>query len=426
MLALLLVQACGREVVFVDPPPPSSSDIDTTGTDTTGTDTTGTDTTVVQRADLRVTVTIAAVDTALATRLGLANGRLSNAQVTARRVAGQQGPQTGTTDSLGQVTLPQLIEGVWAIAAGRSLTEAERALLDSANADVTGFGGAGQLNVAAPAPALTIEAPAGRRGDLVISEAHVPVDNQNTGYRWAQYVEVHNNAFGTIYLDGTVIGQTIAFVRDVGTFDCAASAPWREDPAGIWSRQFWAFPGTGSTFPLPPGASVIVATDAIDHRLIDSGFLDLSDANFEFIGTNDVDNPAVPNMLNIPPFTPNAGDPVGHGPTWVIQVGLFLSQPVNVDSLPRDNLPVQNPLYVRFPREKILDVVTSERIPAQQSSPICNFVHPSFDARFAELIDGSLLGYSLFRFPVLDDVLQRTKTSATDFGHGPPTPGRVR
>jgi hypothetical protein len=133
-------------------------------------------------------------------------------------------------------------------------------------------------------------------------------------------------------------------------------------------------------------------------------------------------------MVNLPPFTPNAGDPTGHGPSWLIDVGLFLSQPVDINSLPRDNLPVQNPLYVRFPHEKILDVVSSERIPAQQSSPICNFVHPSFDARFAELIDGSRLGYSLLRFPVTGtlDLLQRTKMSAGDFGQGPPTPRQVR
>lgn len=81
IVALALALACGREVVFVDPPPASS-------TDTTGTDTTGTDTTLVRRVDLQVTVTIAPADTALARRLGLANGRLANAQVTAALPSG--------------------------------------------------------------------------------------------------------------------------------------------------------------------------------------------------------------------------------------------------------------------------------------------------------------------------------------------------
>jgi len=425
IMALALALACGREVVFVDPPPPTSSD-----TDTTGTDTTGTDTTVVQRVDLRVTVTIALADTALARRLGLANGRLSGAQVTARRVAGQQGPQTGTTDSLGQVTLPGLIEGTWAITALRPLSEAERALLDSANRDVTGFAGAGQYGVADSARAVTIVAQAGRGGTLVISEAYLPFPTvaSNTGseYLLGQYLEVHNNSLETVYLGGVIIGRSLAFVLDGTYFPCSASTRWREDPEGIWSQQFWAFPGGSGDYPLLPGGTVIIAIDAIDHRVVHADLLDLTTADFEFIGNaNDVDNPEVPNMRNFAGWSVSAGDPIGHGPYWLISASVFLAEAVDPDSLVRDNLPLPIPLYVRFPREKIIDVVTSGSTPETKlGAPYCaNFVHPSFDGRFAELIDGTTSN-SIARKVIssLLGLVQRTKVSAVDFWHSAPTP----
>jgi len=421
VVALILAAACGREVVFVDPPPTST-------TDTTGTDSTGTDTTVVQRVDLQITVTIAPADTALARRLGLANGRLSNAQVTARRVAGQQGPQTGTTDSLGQVTLPQLIEGMWAITAGRSLTEAERALLDSANGDVTGFGGSGQFTVAASAPALTIEALAGRQGTLVIAELYLAVDNATTGYTLGQYVKVHNNTTATLYLDQRVIGRAIPGVEST-VFACSTSARWREDPEGIWSQRLWAFPGSGRDYPLPPGGDAVIATDAIDHRVFHPSLPDLSRADFEFLGSNDVDNPGVPNMRNFAGWSESPGDPVGHGPYWVSWIDLYLAEPLHPDSLLRENLPLPLPAYVRVPGDMVLDVLTSGKTPETQgASRYCaHFVHPSFDQQFARLVDGTSLTYSAARRPLAGtspalNLLQRTKSSAIDFFRAAPAP----
>jgi hypothetical protein len=425
ILAVILAFACGREVVFVDPPPPSGSDADTTDSDTTGTDTT-----VVQRVDLQVTVTIAPADTALATLLGIPNGRLTNAQVTARRTGGQQLPQTGVTDSLGAVTLPGLLEGAWAITALRALSDAERALLDSANRDVTGFAGAVQATVSQAAPAVAIEAVAGRQGTLVISEAYLPIIAEVFRYENGQYIEVHNNSFDTLYLDGKVLGRSIPWVS--GTLDnsCADFARWMEDPEGIWTRFIWAFPGNGRSYPLAPGQSAIVATDAIDHRVVREDLLDLSSADFEFIGSeaNDVNNPAVPDMAEFPGFSNFGDEVVAHGPRWIGEISIFLAEPFDIDSLPRDNLPVQTPLHVRIPRANIIDVLTSGSTPERQSRPYCpNFVHPSFDARFAELVDHST-AHSLVRKALVPGLglLQRTKVSAVDFYQAPPTPGRVQ
>jgi hypothetical protein len=421
-LVLTLPLACGREVVFVDPPPASSD-----------TDTTGTDTTLVTRVDLRVTVGIAPGDSALATRLGFVNGRLSNAQVTARRLEGQQGPQAGTTDSLGQVTLPALLEGAWSITALRALTDAERTLLDSANRDVTGFAGAGQFEVSPEASSVTVTALAGRQGSLVISEAYLPYplisSISGSNYLLGQYIEVHNNSFDTLYLDGKILGRSIPWVSGTNDNPCSVFARWLEDPEGIWSRFFWAFPGTGTTYPLPPGGSAVVAIDAIDHRVIHPSLLDLSGADFEFIGAehSDVDNPAVPNMAEFAGFSNYGDEIVGHGPRWVSDVSIYLAEPFDVDSLVRDNLPVQTPLHVRIPRARILDVLTSGSTPETKiGSPYCpHFVHPGFDGGYAELVDGSMLHGIRRKALAGSPLLQRTRVSAVDFEHAPPTPGRV-
>jgi hypothetical protein len=300
--------------------------------------------------------------------------------------------------------------------------------LDSANRDVTGFGGAGQFAVSDAALAVTIEAAAGRQGTLVISEAYLPVDNEVTGYTLGQYVEVHNNSFDTLYLDGKILGLSIPWVTDGGIFPCSASARWREDPDGIWTRYLWAFPGTGRDYPLSPGASAVVATDAIDHRVIDPALRDLSSADFEFLGSNDVDNPAVPNMRNFPGWSDPAAV-IGHGPRWISEISVFLAEPVNPDSLVRDNLPVQNPVHLRVPWDRILDVLTSGRVPEMATTYCANFVHPSFDGGFALLVDysteHSLSRKSLPGAPPELGLLQRTKVSAVDFHHAPPSPGRV-
>jgi Protein of unknown function (DUF4876) len=429
VVILGLALACGREVVFVDPPPASS-------TDTTGTDTTGTDTTVVQRVDLGITVTIAPADTALATRLGLVNGRLANAQVTARRVAGQQGPQTGTTDSLGQVTLPGLLEGVWAITALRPLSETERGLLDSANRDMTGFAGATQVDVSGAERQVAIEAAAGHQGTLVLSEAYTPLAKDLVPlYYFGGFIEVHNNSFDTLYLDGRILGESIPWIW--GTLshpECSFWARWLEDPEGIWTGTFWAFPGGGTSYPLGPGETAVIATDAIDHRVIRPDLLDLSGADFEFIGTDaDVNNPAVPDMREFPPFSDFADGVLNHGFFLGGEIHIFLAEPVNPDSLVRDYLPVQRPLRVRIPKDKILDVLTSGYTPGHiwYKDDYCPYwVHPSFDGQFAELNDQSTT-HSITRrllpgSPPELRLLQRTKVSAVDFDRAPPTPGRVQ
>jgi hypothetical protein len=210
-------------------------------------------------------------------------------------------------------------------------------------------------------------------------------------------------------------------------------AQWREDPAGIWSRFFYKFPGTGRSYPLAPGKTAVVATDAIDHSAIVRTLPDLSRADFEFVGSSDVDNPDVPNMINVGPG--EWADVLGHGLFFSsLSNTVFIADSVDTASLPRDFLPVNAPEYRRIPTGRILDVVTTTIVASQESVfgfPLCaGDVNALFDRQRAKLIDVEQ-PYSVVRkvastLPSGRIVLQRTLTSSRDFTvQDPPTPGRV-
>ena len=424
LLALVIATGCSSETSLVDPGPD-----DTTGGGGT-----------VQRVNLAITVGVHADDVPVAAAIGSPGGVLSGATVVARR--------TGTVDSLvaqsdaaGSVQFANVLAGTYTVSVVRLLSDTERAQLDPSDADVTAFGGGGQVSAQAsgggtPTVAVNVPTVAGRRGSLVISElwAHAPSLPAGGFYSTGDYIELYNNSDTIIFLDGKVVGVAQGFYRDhIGTdHDCAAMAQWRLDPEGIWSAYFYRFPGGGQAYPLAPGQAAVVATDAIDHRQYLSTLQNLSGADFEFVGPSDVDNPSVPNMVNIGLREYNATN-IGHGLYFnnIDQVA-FIADSVDTAALVHDNLPVNNPEHVRMPRDKLLDVFTTIMTPALEATvtpPCAQLVHAEIDRAHAQLLDyntvDAIRRRMLFVAPSGHPVLQRTKTSARDFTTGAPSPGQV-
>jgi hypothetical protein len=159
----------------------------------------------------------------------------------------------------------------------------------------------------------------------------------------------------------------------------------------------------------------------------------LSGADFEFVGPSDVDNPSVPNMVNIGLREPNPTN-IGHGLYFndIDQVA-FIADSVDTTALVRDNLPVNSPEHVRIPRDKLLDVFTTIMTPAQEATittpPCAQLVHAEIDRAHAQLLDyntvDAIRRRMMFVAPSGHPVLQRTKTSARDFAIGAPSPGQV-
>ena len=423
-----LLASCspGDDPVDLRPPPPdttTASPVDT-----------------VQRGSLTVTVTAAGEASQALEALGIPANRVPRAHVGIRRV-GESPVETGTTDSLGQVTFTELLPGRYDITSLRLLSEDETARITEADSTLTGinaFGGGGRVQVQPPSSTRDVEAVAGRRGSLVISEVHDwsprEIGGPTVQYSLAKYVEVYNNADTTVFLDGKIIAQAFDFVweSDASPDRCRDHERWRLDPEGIWAQRVLRFPGSGRQYPVLAGQARVVAQQAIDHDELypGSGLPDLSRADFEVVGTGqDIDNPAVPNMEHVG-FRPSV-DPLGRGLLLSSIPILLIVDNVDLESLPTDKLPLKYPDYHRFPGEAILDLVTTQPVPqAHLTWRFCErLVSGVFDRQVA-IIKDEFAGNSMHRrvlgttragYPIL----QRTKTSAVDLVRGARSPGRV-
>jgi hypothetical protein len=392
----------------------------------------------VQRATLTLLVTVDAADSAIATAIGAPTRVLAGVQVSARRRGSTSAAVTAVTDAGGRVQFTDLLPGDYDLGAVRVLTAAERQALGAGDQDVTAIAAGRTLTVSAPSTASSLIAVAGRRGSLVISELVVASPGLPGGgfYYFGTYLELYNNSDTTIYLDGKVIVRGQSWVREFDPGDCAAREQWRNDPDGLWSRFFYAFPGSGQTYPLAPGASVVVATDAIDHRQFVASLTDLSAAEFEFLGPFDVDNPSAANMVNVGLGEWAAVAERGHGLDFIgIDLVIAITQPLDIDTLPRDNLPVADPEHARAPTHAVLDAIATGMTPAWEAqpfmSPLCpELVTPLLDRQATNLMDSDnpygIRRKSQFTLPNGQVVLQRTKTSARDFeARSPASPGVV-
>ena len=275
----------------------------------------------------------------------------------------------------------------------------------------------------------------------MISEIHDWSPNVDFGpalqYSHARYVEIYNNADSTVYLDGKILAAAFWHVwesslDETSADNCEKFKRWRLDPKGIWSEWHLRFPGAGREYPVPPGQARVVATQAIDHREVapELGFPDLSDADFEVVGTGqDVDNPAVPNMEDVG-LRPSV-DAAGRG-FLSLEPALLVVDNVDLESLRVDKLPLPHPNYRRLPDEAILDLVALHLDPmtVDWNQRVCDrIVNEVFERQAALLLDFQA-GNSIHRrvlgtTPAGHHILQRTKTSSVDLERGPRSPGRV-
>jgi len=372
-------------------------------------------------------------DTAVAHAVGWSAG-IPGADVTITAGGGDTavGPPVAVlqTDAAGKVNVPDLPDGKYFVAVRRLLTPTEVARLAPAQ-EVVGF----MTQTVVDRGSSTVAVPASRRRSIVISEwsffgEAIPGVG---GYDYGGYLELANNADTTVYLDGLVIGSAYSQdTEDRAPYTCAAMAIFSNDPDGIWTWQFDTLPGTGRTYPLAPGAVSVIATDAIDHRTASPvEGLDLSHADFESIGTQDVDNPAVPNTISF--LYP-----------WQFKHGLYLNgggQEVAFVALPVDTavLPKAVSLYVnaaqimRVPRANILDVMSiyfaRDTIYSKEygGGDFCpHLVNTKFERRQAPLVETHIGAdpdagrWSVQRKVAYTrsdgrDILQNTRTSDADF-----------
>lgn len=134
--------------------------------------------------------------------------------------------------------------------------------------------------------------------ELFLSPTYNPETKKSYTYG-EQYIKITNNSDVTLYADGLGIAQSALksnMKRDFVDKDAIKD---------ILPVDFLSIiPGDGTTYPVKPGASIIIANDALDHSKVFTGAVDLSHADFEIYDRSskpkiqDTDNPEVPNLVS--------------------------------------------------------------------------------------------------------------------------------
>jgi hypothetical protein len=365
-------------------------------------------------------------DSAVAHALGWPSLSVPGVTVVLRSEGSTQ-QTTLVTDASGSVTFTGLLQGLYSVAALRPVSASERMLLPASHQEVDALGGSRVASVGTTATSIDVQLLATRRGTLVISEiwsGEPPVGN--SFYDDGDFMEIYNNSDAPVELAGKLVVEGFA-----GTFDnpdlnsCALTAPFQRDSAGIWATTIYAFPAAAAA--LPPGGVALLATDAIDHTTITPLVYNLSQADFEFRGQADVDNPQVPDMISVGPS--DGGGITGRGLSYFAsQPAIALADQVDLGALPQQQYSGRT--YLRVPASAILDVITWGRI--NPSFPSCGSpVHESLDAQQARVIDDwssdfrSITRRQISTLPSGRALLLRTRSSVLDLIAAQPSPGRV-
>lgn len=117
-------------------------------------------------------------------------------------------------------------------------------------------------------------------------------------YNGDKYFIIYNNSEDTLYADGLVITEAafLTTTKRVYTPDIMGEA--------FTAGSIVMIPGTGKQYPVYPGKQIVIANNAINHTELNPNSMDLTKAEFELklLPTIDVDNPQVPDLINVNGF----------------------------------------------------------------------------------------------------------------------------
>ena len=151
--------------------------------------------------------------------------------------------------------------------------------------------------------------------DFVLAEIFFAGTETPEGKRYIgdKYFVIYNNAPDTLSADGLILIE--AELNSVQKYDL--DDDFRDRYYAV--DAMYRVPGDGSTYRVAPGAALLIADNAMNHKEANSNSFDLSDADFEWYdvstsaGTTDVDNPDVPNMDKLYCYTQTIWVPHNQG-----------------------------------------------------------------------------------------------------------------
>lgn len=242
----------------------------------------------------------------------------------------------GKSDQTGNVTFESITPGNYSVVASLKITATEYSnTTGTATVNDIVFNGSLETNIVAGQSVMQITLQSGRLGDWVIKQVYYGGSSTSNGALFRdQFIEIYNNSNEVLYADGLYISQihgkndkiadidvTSPVFQSNGQFNWANSIGMNVTNANngyVYLKSLFMIPGTGKEYAVQPGASIIIAQNAQNHKSAYTGAdgksisvkdpsltIDLSKADFEtyygnLSGINplpsDADNPTVPNV----------------------------------------------------------------------------------------------------------------------------------
>ncbi|MGN6420608.1 MAG: DUF4876 domain-containing protein [Pseudobacter sp.] len=168
------------------------------------------------------------------------------------------------TDALGRVNVPGLINGEYNVH-GFKMISPEEAFELTKVADAFPVNGTARIIVNAENGETVIRMIGSNAKPLLFKEIYYTGSRtpSNGTYFSDQYYEIYNNTDSVMYADGLCIGNTGGAPGNTPT---ARTWGFRDETGYVYMQNVWMIPGSGHDHPIPPGTSIIIAQDGIDHK----------------------------------------------------------------------------------------------------------------------------------------------------------------
>lgn len=323
------------------------------------------------------------------------------------------------TDATGTANFTELLEGTYNLAVSKDLSIMEALEQTGLEEEVYLNGAKNNIGIYEDRRD-SIVLQSSNVGGWVIKEIYYTGAPESGYYSNDQFFEIYNNSVDVLYADSLCIGNVVG-----RPYVSSSSRPsgFKDDEEYIYFQNILMVPGDGTTYPVEPGESVIIARTAINHKddeelgsptspvNLGAGIADF-ECYWEPAG-RDFDNPDVTNLEIIYFAIPTIFDwfPSVFGPS----IAIFKHE--DPMSLPRFTEPGSSSdrEYPQVPVENIIDGIDCIR-----NSTVTEFKRlPSFiDAGFQYCTD-SYTGESLRRKVKTEvngrKVLQDSNNSTDDF-----------
>lgn len=235
-------------------------------------------------------------------------------------------------------------------------------------------------------------------------------------YDTDRYVELYNNTPYTLYADGVAFCATYA---NTMLMPQRNFFPEYLGSSKVVAGFIFSIPGNGHEHPVPPGGTVLIADQGLNHHAINPGCpVDLSKADFEWYDYHwgDVDVPEVPNLQKWYSYSPTVTvlHNRGYWGFFIVKpegdMASFLESQAATGVFPNG----RSAHFYAIDQAYILDAVQC----AAPSGPLSQVFSPSVDAGYT-YCDGAFIAKSVRRRVVRRDgnryILMDTNNSTYDF-----------